>query len=109
MPNRKISQFVTVATPLTGSEVIDFLQDGINKKGTVTDLLNHLSTQGFVIFKGNWDASVNAFPSVGVLKANQWRISVAGVLGGVELSPGAKIMALQDAPGQTLANWDIIF
>lgn len=109
MPNRKITQFGTVTTPLTGSEIIDFVQDGVNKKGTVTDLLNHLSANGFVIFKGFWDASGNVFPSTDVLKGNKWVISVAGTLGGVELSPGAKIMALIDTPGQTLANWDIIF
>lgn len=38
MPNRKISAFQSVSTPLTGSEIVAFLQSSLNKKGTVEDI-----------------------------------------------------------------------
>ena len=108
MANKKWTELASITT-LDGSELMAFVQGGVNKKGTVTDLIDYLGSLGVVIFKGNWDASSNVFPSVSVFKGNLWRISVAGILGGVEVSPGAKIMALVDSPGQTLTNWDIIF
>lgn len=67
----------------------------------------------FVVrIQGYWDASGNAFPvapSEEVLGGYLWKISVAGNLAGESVEPGAKIMAMVDNPGQTLANWDISY
>jgi hypothetical protein len=107
--NRNITVNNTASLPLTGSEAMYVVQNGLDRKITSIDLINLMSTLGFIRLIGNWDASSNVFPSASVLKGYQYRISVAGILGGVEVSPGAKIMALVDSPGQTLTNWDIIF
>lgn len=62
--------------------------------------------------RGNYDASVNTFPTTGgsgsagaVLKGDVWRISVAGTLGGVAYKVGDTIRALVDSPAQTATNW----
>lgn len=65
--------------------------------------------------RGNYDASVNTFPASGgsgasgaVAKGDIWRISVAGTLGTENVQVGDTVRALQDAPGQTAANWAIM-
>lgn len=70
------------------------------------------SVTGLLDFRGVYDASVNTWPATGgsgtsgaVKKADWWRISVAGTLGGKALFIGATIYALQDTPGQTAGNW----
>jgi hypothetical protein len=90
----------------TKTRVYNILKDLIDSKP------NPSSGGGAMIFLGNWDASSNTFPSVtgsgpagAILKGNTWRISVAGAPGSLSLEPGTLIMALIDAPGQTLANW----
>lgn len=65
--------------------------------------------------RGNFDASVNAYPSSGgsgsagaILKGDLWTISVAGTLPiaqSVEI--GDTVRALVDTPGNTQANWAI--
>jgi hypothetical protein len=64
--------------------------------------------------RGNFDASVNAFPAGGgsgadgaVLKGDIWTVSVAGVLGGVPVAARQTIRAMVDTPGQLSANWAI--
>lgn len=71
------------------------------------------STVGLLNDRGNFDASVNTFPTVGgsglagaVRKGDMWFISVAGTLGGVAYNKGDSIRALADAPAQVAANWD---
>jgi hypothetical protein len=65
--------------------------------------------------RGNYDASVNVFPSTGgsgaagaILKGDIWYISVGGTLGGVAVVVGSSVRALSAAPGQTAANWSIL-
>lgn len=67
---------------------------------------------GTVIFCGTYDASTNLFPSTGgtlaggvPAKANQFLLSVGGILGGVFVPSGVMIMAKVDTPGQTASNW----
>jgi len=65
--------------------------------------------------RGNFDASVNAYPSSGgsgaagaILKGDIWTVSVAGTLPtsqGVEV--GDTVRALINTPGNTQANWAI--
>ena len=64
--------------------------------------------------RGNYDASGDTFPASGgsgdagaILKGDIWTISVAGTLGGVDVSIGDQVRALADAPGQTASNWTI--
>lgn len=65
--------------------------------------------------RGNFDASVNAYPSSGgsgtagaILKGDIWTVSVAGTLPtGQVVAPGDTVRALVDTPGNTQANWAI--
>jgi hypothetical protein len=58
--------------------------------------------------QGNYDASSNLFPSVANIKTGfLWTISVAGTLGGVNVTTGDVVRALTDSPGQTASNWNI--
>ncbi len=65
--------------------------------------------------RGNFDASVNAYPSSGgsgtagaILKGDIWTISVIGTLPTGQLtSVGDTVRALVDTPGNTQANWAI--
>lgn len=70
---------------------------------------------GLLSDRGNYNASVNVFPTTGgrgvgglPLKGDLWYISVNGTLGGVGVTIGYSIRALIDTPGQTLANWGIL-
>lgn len=69
-----------------------------------------------VIDCGGHDASTNLFPTTGgtgtagaIARGNQFDITVAGTLGGMDVEPGATIRAKVDAPGQTLSNWRIYY
>lgn len=65
--------------------------------------------------RGNFNASVNAYPSSGgsgvagaILKGDIWTISVAGTLPtGISVLPGSTVRALVDTPGNTQANWSV--
>lgn len=69
---------------------------------------------GLLDDRGNYDASTNLYPATGgsgtagaILKGDLWRISVAGTLGGVAVTPGDQIRALVDTPAQTAGNWAV--
>lgn len=65
--------------------------------------------------RGNFDASINAYPSSGgsgsagaILKGDIWTISVAGTLPtGQVVEVGDVVRALVNTPGNTQANWSI--
>jgi len=65
--------------------------------------------------RGNFDASVNAYPSSGgsgtsgaILKGDIWTISVPGTLPtGLIVKVGDTVRALVNTPGNTQANWAI--
>lgn len=65
--------------------------------------------------RGNFDASVNAYPSTGgsgsagaIKKGDTWTISVAGTLPtGQVVEIGDVVRALTDTPGNAQANWAI--
>lgn len=65
--------------------------------------------------RGNFDASVNAYPSTGgsgtagaIKKGDIWTISVAGTLPTSQVvEVGDTVRALIDTPGATQANWSI--
>lgn len=97
----------TVAGANTEGRIADMIQDLIDSKPSILG-------SGVVAIIGDYDASVNIFPTTGgtgtgsaILKGNCWRVTVAGVLGGTNVFPGMKLIAWIDTPGQTLANWNI--
>lgn len=65
--------------------------------------------------RGNFDASVNAYPSSGgsgaagaILRGNIWTVSVGGTLPTAQVvGVGDTVRALIDTPGNTQANWAI--
>lgn len=65
--------------------------------------------------RGNFDASVNAFPSAGgsgtdgaILKGDIWTVSVSGTLPTSQtVDPGDTVRALINTPGNTASNWAI--
>lgn len=65
--------------------------------------------------RGNFDASVNAYPSTGgsgsagaIKKGDIWTVSVAGTLPTSQaVGVGDTVRALIDTPGNTQANWAI--
>ncbi len=70
---------------------------------------------GLIDYRGDYDASGNAFPASGgsgasgaVLKGDVWIASVAGTLGGVAVKVGDWIIAKVDSPGSTASNWSLI-
>lgn len=65
---------------------------------------------------GNWDMSLNVFPVSGgsgpgtsIARGDLFDISVAGLPGGLDVPIGATIWAKIALPGQTLANWKILY
>jgi hypothetical protein len=66
--------------------------------------------------RGNFNASVNTFPTTGgsgsagaILKGDIWTISVIAVSGPLLGYPvGSTVRALTDTPGQTAGNWDVL-
>ena len=73
-----------------------------------TDSLINYALTGVVDTKGNWDASGNTLPSVGVKTGDKWTISVKGLVTD-SLYTGDVIIAKIDNPGQTITNWNHIY
>jgi len=66
-------------------------------------------------YRGVYNASSDLFPSAGgsgtggaIMAGDVWNISVAGVLGSMNVYIGYTIRALVNTPGQTAANWTIM-
>lgn len=80
-----------------------------------TDVVHSLidsSLVGLLVDQGNYDASVNTFPTTGRLedaiqRGYLWYITVAGTLGGVPVFNGYSIRALVNFPDQDVNNWAI--
>ncbi len=73
------------------------------------------SVTGLLNDRGNWDASVNLFPSAGgsgvggdIMKGDIWYVSVDGTLGGTSVVVGNNFRAVVDSPGQVSSNWNIL-
>jgi hypothetical protein len=118
MPNKNINDFDATASALTGTERIEILQGGINKKGAVSLLATYLASASH--WRGAYDASVDAYPSTGgsgvsgdIMGGDEWYVSVEGELtvpgsGTITVYPGAIIKALVNTPGTTPGNWKVI-
>lgn len=63
---------------------------------------SHAAATGQLIYRGPWDASGNTYPAVPVpVKGDFYKISVAGILGGVAVMPNDDIIF-------NGATWDVI-
>lgn len=74
-----------------------------------------LATTGLLNSRGNYDASVNLYPSSGgsgtagaIMKGDYWVVSVQGTIAGQLVTVGSSISAQVNTPGQTPTNWDIL-
>lgn len=92
------------------------LANALNDKADITYVDNEISAAvvGLLDDRGNYDASSNLFPSTGgsgilgaILKGDLWTISVAGILGGANVTAGDVVRALVDSPAQTASNWAV--
>lgn len=105
-----ISSAVTL--PIAESDVTNLVSD-LAAKASITYV------DGLVVGlwddRGNFDASINAYPSAGgsaisgaILKGDVWTISVAGTLPtGQAVEVGDIVRALINTPGNAQANWAI--
>ena len=76
---------------------------------------NAILNAGLLRYKGNYDASVNLYPSAGgsgasgsVKAGDTWYISVLGTLGSKTALDGMMLVAKVDTPGQTDTNWFLV-
>lgn len=110
-------------SPTTGLTI--FNNDGLSYKGAIQadsqyipkKLIYYIvnkATSGNLTNLGNYNASVNAWPTSGsgtagaVVSGDWWTVSVKGVVNGDSLRVGYIITAKIDAPGNTNTNWNII-
>jgi len=117
MANARISELAT-ATALTGAELFEVVQGGLNKKITAAEVVG--GAGGAEHFRGNYDASGDAYPSSGgsgtagaISAGDEWLVTVgttAGLPGGIAIGSGDKtiLKAIVNSPGNTLSDWKII-
>lgn len=101
MPNLKITE-LPVADPITGAELYEVVQGGLNKKATQS-MLNP--------FRGDY-AGTTTLPTTGGTftggvpgAGNEWRLTATLTVGGNVYEAGTIIKAMVNTPGQTLSNW----
>jgi hypothetical protein len=103
---------------LTGGELAAIPMNAIEIEAVTEeemDIAIAAAVTGLWDDRGNFDASVNAYPSSGgsgtagaILKGDIWTVSVAGTMPtALPVAPGDTIRALVDTPGNTQANWAI--
>jgi hypothetical protein len=116
--------FDTLYVALTGDQTIAGVKTFssspiVPTPTTATQAANKTYVDGVVVGlwddRGNFDASVNAYPSSGgsgtagaIMKGDIWTISVAGTLPTAQVVEiGDTVRALVDTPGNTQGNWSI--
>lgn len=114
--SKKITE-LTTASSIVGDELVEVVQDGVNKKVAVSNIGGG---GGTAYWRGSYDLSVNAYPSSGgsgtagaIQSGDEWYVSVGGDLdvtglGVITINPGAIIKSLVDTPGSTPGNWRVI-
>lgn len=103
-----------LASPtFTGTPAAPTASFGTNTTQLATTAFVQAALVGLFDIRGDYDASVNAYPSSGgsgtagaILKADAWVISVGGTLPtGQVVTAGDWIFAKVDTPGNTQSNW----
>jgi hypothetical protein len=117
MANKKISELAN-AGALTGAELIEAVQGGVNVKTTAQAIADLGSGASF--FRGAYNASGNAYPAAGtgsgtagaIQAGDEWYVSVSGQItartGSMIVEVGTILKALTNVPGQTVTNWAVI-
>lgn len=114
--NRTIS--ISQATTSTNGYVSSTDWNTFNNKASTSYVDSAIASAvaGLMDYRGVYDASGGAYPSTGgsgtagaILKSDFWIISVAGTLPtGLVVEAGDLVIAKQDTPGNTQANWNIV-
>lgn len=120
--SKKITELPAATTPLDGTELIEVVQNGFNKKVAAANLSGgSFSLAGVVRHRGDFSLSGNVFPSTGgtgsagaVEANNRWRVSAASTTlfdeNGDVIPEGAMIEAIVDSPSTTDASdWFISY
>lgn len=106
MPNRKVTD-LTEATTVDGTEWIEIVQGGVNKKAR----LSLLTTIGLHwVHKGDWDLSANTLPA-GAESYNTYYVTVEGDIDfglGDEMVPAGSLILFRGGDNQDGANWELI-
>jgi uncharacterized protein (TIGR02145 family) len=109
-----LKKTVTSSDLANYSVAIDSQNDKDTKRIPLDELRIALMNSGLYDYRGEYDASVNLYPSSGgsgtgglILMANIWIASVGGTIDGITVIPGQTLMAKIDNPGQNSANWAI--
>lgn len=117
MPNKKISE-LPAAGALSGAELVEAVQGGVNVQTTVQAIADMGAGASF--FRGAYDASGDTYPAAGagsgtagaIQAGDEWYVSVSGQLtartGSMIVEVGTILKALTNVPGQTATNWAVI-
>lgn len=120
--SKKITDLPAATTPLAGTELIEVVQDGFNRKVAAANLSGgSFSLAGVVRHRGDFSLAGNLFPSTGgtgsagaVEANNRWRVSAASTTlfdeNGDVIPVDAMIEARVDTPSTTNAiDWFISY
>lgn len=114
--SKKISELPAGTSP-SGTELIEVVQNGTNVSLTVSQVSG---AGGVEHFRGDYDASGNAYPSSGGTgpsgvpsAGDEWFVYVPGDLdvdglGVITVNSGALLKSRVTTPGQTPSNWRVI-
>jgi hypothetical protein len=99
--SKKITDLTSATTPLTGTELIEVVQDGFNRKVPAANLSGgSFSLTGVVRHRGDFSLAGNVFPSTGgtgsagaVEANNRWYVTVASTTLLDTQTPGQPIPA----------------
>lgn len=119
---KKITELIDATTPLTGSEYVEIVQGGANKKVAAGAFAGgSFDLSGMVRRIGDFSLASNLFPSTGgsgpagaVAQGNSWYITNASTTlfdeSGNPIPAGVIIEAKIDAPSTTdAADWYITY
>jgi len=120
--SKKITDLTDATTPLSGTELLEVVQDGFNRKVAAANLSGgSFSLTGVVRHRGDFSLAGNVFPSTGgtgsagaVEANNRWRVSASSTTlfdeNGDIIPANAMIEARVDTPSTTDAtDWFISY
>lgn len=109
---KKITQLPNATLPLSGSEVFEVIQGGVNRQVSIDSVV--IPAGGLDHWRGDY-AGTTTMPTTGgnftggvPAAGDEWRLTDTLVIGGNTYSPGTIIKAMINTPGQTLTNWGFL-